>query len=308
MVKKKARKKNDLKIQLLKLIAGIIILIVVVILAGIVAYFLLPQRPGNDHSITTRTKKPPRFEIYPKEEIRPFKPAVKPKIKPKPGRLNKIAIIIDDVGYDRHIIEKFLGLDTVLTFSILPYSPFEKSIAEAASTKGFEVMLHLPMEPNEYPEVNPGPGALLTAMSPDTLISQLNTDLNKVPLIKGVNNHMGSKMTTVSTQLYQIFSILKQKNLFFIDSRTTPDTICRPSARMFHIRFAQRNVFIDHIQKPDFMRKQLNRLLQIANDHGEAIGIGHPHEITYDVLKSMLPILKKKATFVPASQVVHILS
>ncbi len=308
MVKKKARKKNNLKIQFLKLIAGIIILVVLVIVAGLVAHFLLPQRPAKVRSITTNVLKPPRFEIYPKEEKHPYKPVIKSKIKPKAGRLNKIAIIIDDVGYDRHIIEKFLVLDTVLTFSILPYSPFEKSIAKAAHAKGFEVMLHLPMEPNEYPGVDPGPGALLTTMSPDKLILQLNTDLNKVPLIKGVNNHMGSKMTTVSVQLYQIFSILKQKNLFFIDSRTTPDTLCRPSARMFHLPFAQRDVFIDHIQKPDFIQKQLNRLLQIANNHGEAIGIAHPHEMTYDVLKAMLPLLKKKATFVPASQVVHILS
>ena len=118
---------------------------------------------------------------------------------------------------------------------------------------------------------------------------------------------MGSKMTTVSTQMYQIFSILKQKNLFFIDSRTTPDTLCRPSARLFHIPFAQRDVFIDHIQKPDFMQKQLNSLLQIANTKGEAIGIAHPHEMTYDVFKEMIPILKKKAIFVPASKVVHVI-
>jgi hypothetical protein len=143
-------------------------------------------------------------------------------------------------------------------------------------------------------------------MSPDRLINQLNKNLDSIPWIKGVNNHMGSKMTTVSTQLYQIFSVLKKRKLFFIDSRTTTDTLCKPSAHLLQVPFAQKDVFLDHIQKPDFIRKQINRLIQIANSHGEAIGIAHPHAMTYDILREVLPELKKKAILVNASEVVHV--
>jgi polysaccharide deacetylase 2 family uncharacterized protein YibQ len=166
-------------------------------------------------------------------------------------------------------------------------------------------MLHLPMEPHEYPLINPGPGVLLTSMSPDQLVSQLEKDLDAVPFIQGVNNHMGSKMTTVSSQLHQLFSVLKKRNLFFIDSRTTADTVCKPSAHLFQIPFAEKDVFIDHIQTPDFIRRKLYLLVQIAHSHGMAVGIAHPHDVTYEVLRDLLPELKKKAILVKASEIVQ---
>jgi polysaccharide deacetylase 2 family uncharacterized protein YibQ len=216
-----------------------------------------------------------------------------------------VAIIIDDMGYDKKIAKKLSNLNAMLTFSILPGSPFQKSIARLARDKGFGIMLHLPMEPVEYPDVNPGPGTLLTSMTPDQLTRQLEKDLDAVPFIKGVNNHMGSKMTAESSQMYQIFSILKKRGLYFVDSRTTAETLCKPSARLFQIPFAQRDVFLDHLVKVEFIRKQLKELVQIAQRNGYAVGIGHPHSLTYQVLHEMLPDLQKKIRLVPASEIVH---
>jgi len=105
--------------------------------------------------------------------------------------------------------------------------------------------------------------------------------------------------------MYQIFSVLKKKGLFFIDSRTTAQTLCKPSARLFQIPFAQRDVFLDHRQDPAFIRRQLKELVRIAQQHGQAIGIGHPHTITYDILREMLPDLQKKVLLVPASKLVR---
>ena len=286
---------------------GLGVLIIIVIIASVFARHLFLRKSPIEPVVKPRATKTPRFEIYPEKEVPPHKPIPKP-VPTIPKKLPKIAIIIDDIGYDKEIVEKFLGLDAVFTFSILPYSPFRKSIARSVHSKGFDVMLHLPMEPNEYPMVNPGPGALLSSMSPDQLINQLDRDLDSVPFIQGVNNHMGSKMTTVSTQLYQILSVLKKRKLFFIDSRTTVYTLCKPSANLLQVPFAQKDVFLDHIQKPDFIRKQIYRLIHIANSHGEAIGIAHPHDVTYDVLREVLPELKKKAILVHASDVVHIAS
>ena len=179
-------------------------------------------------------------------------------------------------------------------------------ILNTARRKGVETMLHLPMEPKEYPKADPGPGALLTTMAPDELIDQLNKNLDALPTVKGVNNHMGSKMTALSAQMYQIFSVLKKRNLYFIDSRTSADSLCRPSARLLRIRFGQRDVFIDHKQDIKTVRGQIKKLIRIALIHGEAIGIGHPYSVTYKVLRNELSTLKHKVQLVPASKVVHL--
>ncbi len=294
-----------------KIFAGLSILILLVAIAGLLTHFLItPEKPSKPvapaksvpaakHTIA----KTPAFEIYPSKEMPPVKKPVK---SPTPEKqLPLVAIIIDDLGYDKKIAKKLSNLNAMLTFSILPGSPFQKSIARLARDKGFGIMLHLPMEPVEYPDVNPGPGTLLTSMTPDQLTRQLEKDLDAVPFIKGVNNHMGSKMTAESSQMYQIFSILKKRGLYFVDSRTTAETLCKPSARLFQIPFAQRDVFLDHQVKVEFIRKQLNELLQIAQRNGYAVGIGHPHSLTYQVLHEKLPDLQKKIRLVPASQIVH---
>ena len=247
----------------------------------------------------------PQFEVYPTEDKlhRPPLPELK---KPTPGASPRVAIIVDDLGYNRRIARKFLDLDAVLTYSVLPHTPHTKSIAREIQAKGQEIMLHLPMEPLEYPRINPGPGTLLTSMSPDELVTQLKKNLAAVPGIKGVNNHMGSKMTAESSQVYQIFTILKQHDLFFVDSRSTAATVCRPSARLFQLPFAERDVFIDHVQSPEFIRKQLRSLIRIAKKTGQAVGIVHPSKTSLTILQEMLPEIEKEVKLVPASQLVHV--
>ena len=302
----KKRKQNHLKTYLIKAFIGIGALIILVVLAAVAAHHMILRKEPLTPVVEPQASKTPEFEIYPKDEITPRK--IIPKPPPiLPEKLPKIAIIIDDLGYDKYIAEKFLDLDAVLTLSVLPNIPYQKSIANEAFEKGFEVMLHLPMEPDEFPKANPGPGALLVSMSPDELIDQLNKNIDTVPFLKGVNNHMGSKMTKHSDQLYQIFSVLKKRNLFFIDSVTTADSLCKPSARLFRVPFAQRDIFLDHIQDPEFIRKQFDRLVKFAESHGEAIGIAHPYHVTFEVMNKLIPELKKKAVLVPASEVVHII-
>jgi len=314
--RKKKIRRNSSKNKLfhnspVKIFTGLSILVLLVAIAGLLTHFLItPEKPSKPvapaksvpaakHTIA----KSPTFEIYPSKEIPPVKKPVK---SPTPEKqLPLVAIIIDDMGYDKKIAKKLSNLNAMLTFSILPGSPFQKSIARLARDKGFGIMLHLPMEPVEYPDVNPGPGTLLTSMTPDQLTRQLEKDLDAVPFIKGVNNHMGSKMTAESSQMYQIFSILKKRGLYFVDSRTTAETLCKPSARLFQIPFAQRDVFLDHLVKVEFIRKQLKELVQIAQRNGYAVGIGHPHSLTYQVLHEMLPDLQKKIRLVPASEIVH---
>jgi polysaccharide deacetylase 2 family uncharacterized protein YibQ len=310
--RRKSRKNKLFKNSIVKAFIGLSILVLVVAIVGLLAHLLIsPEKPSKTElpsKSIPETKQPiakiPTFEIYPPKDIPPEKKP--PKILPPDKKqLPRVAIIIDDLGYDKKIAKKFSQLNAGITFSILPHSPHQKSIARLARENGMDTMLHLPMEPIEYPAVNPGPGTLLTSMTPDQLIRKLEKNLAAVPHITGVNNHMGSRMTAESAQMYQIFSILKKRNLFFIDSRTTSKTLGKPSARLFQIPFAQRDVFLDHSQDPDFIRKQIKELVRIAQRNGQAIGIGHPHAITYEILREMMPELQKKVKLVPASEVVH---
>jgi len=290
-------------------IVGFILLLIAIFIAGVLTHYTIMQKRSSGHTPARSNKKvhvrfkPPEFEVYPEKDRLPEKVPS----RPAPPKLPRVAIIIDDLGYDRRIAEAFLQIDAPVTLSILPFSPFQKKIYRNTNKKKIETMIHLPMEPMEFPRVDPGPGALLTSMSPDELISTLEKNLDTMPLAKGVNNHMGSKMTTLSNQMYQIFTILKKRDLFFIDSRTTAESLSRPSARLLKVPFAQRDIFLDHIQTHQFIRKQLKKLVRIAIRHGEAIGIAHPHPVTINVLREELPKLKDTVELVPASAVVHVI-
>jgi len=218
--------------------------------------------------------------------------------------LPKIAIIIDDLGYDKETALKFLDLDGVLTFSVLPHSPFQSEIASAIHETGRDVLLHLPMEPLDYPGVNPGKGALTTSMERTELLDQLLEDLAAVPFIVGVNNHMGSKLTQDVVKMHQIFKVLKSQHLFFVDSLTSPLSNCADAARMLDLKFACRQVFLDHVQEPDAIRFQIKRLVTMAKTRGQAIGIGHPYPITWKILNEELPKIRKQVNLVPVSRIV----
>lgn len=225
---------------------------------------------------------------------------------PKKDDTPRITLIIDDIGYDRKLAMALFDLEPKITFSVLPWSPFGRSISKKLNARGGELMLHLPMEPAEYPDVNPGPGALLASMPPDVLLNQLRKNLAEVPGAAGVNNHMGSRLTTESNQMNQIFTILKKSDLFFIDSRTAAASQCRASARLLQIRFAERDVFLDNVQDVAYITGQFEELKRIALKHGVGIGIGHPYQATLETLKIELPKLRGKFKVVQASRIVTV--
>jgi len=297
-----------------KIIAGLVLLLILVVAAGIFThyFFLRPPalkriKPAKEYPLSSQVEhKAPPFEVFPEERLPRRKTSIDKKNIPLKKPLPRVAIIIDDLGYQKKLAEKFIHLDAVLTVSILPYSPYHQQLAKLARSRGYEVMLHLPMEPLENHLTDSGEGTLLTTMTPDELIQQLNNDLEAVPYISGVNNHMGSKMTANSEQMHQIFTVIKKRGLYYIDSRTTAETVGRPSARLFQVPFAERDIFIDHVQEADFIRKQIELLVDIAHEKGQAVGIAHPYPLTYDIFLEELPKIKKEVQLVSASDVVTI--
>jgi len=224
----------------------------------------------------------------------------------KPGLRPKVAIVIDDLGGENHISRELLRWNLPLTFSILPFTPYSKTLASEAHQKGKEVILHLPMEPHGYPEIKPGEGVLLAEMDEEKLLRQLSKDIEGVPYIKGVSNHMGSRLMEDPEKVKIILSELKRRGLFFLDSRTTPQTVGLQTADSIGLKATERTLFLDHSSDEDDVKQKLERLIEISLSTGKAIGIGHPHSSTIKSLKEMIPKMKKKGIdIVPLSSVME---
>ncbi len=242
----------------------------------------------------------------------PVKKSEEVKVEPEiqfeePGKqLPQIAIILDDVGYNLELAEKFFTIDPNITLSILPFSPYSKEIAYKAHKTGFEIMLHLPMDPFSS-NVNPGRHALLANMSSKKLEETLYEDIDSVPFISGVNNHMGSKLTSMKKPMKKILEILKERNLFFIDSKTTNKSVCKEIAIETKIPFCERDIFLDNILKKEEIIKQVDKLIDIAEKNGSAIGICHPHSITLEALMEEISIIKEKAEIIKVSSLTKII-
>jgi len=294
---------------------AILSFVMVAVALGIGVYAWIqatPPRPPDKRHAAPQAELPRKTKQFGKAENTaiPPTPETKGTAAPLPSSAPELAlpdnrplaaIIIDDIGDNKAIAEKFFSLEAAFTYAILPHTRHTREIAEAAIRRGYQVMLHLPMEPNEYPEIDPGPGSLLTLMTPDERIRQLKINLAAVPQAQGVNNHMGSKMTAMSDQMNQIFTVLKKRDLFFIDSRTTAATQCRSSARLFNIAFAERDVFLDHVPRREAIFQKIEELVQVAEISGCAVAIGHPHQSTYEVLREALPQINQRLRLVPAS-------
>lgn len=209
-----------------------------------------------------------------------------------PMRANQpeIAIIIDDLGTNWPRAEKVLELPKEITASILPFTPHAKKIAKRAAEQGRSIMLHVPMEAHEHNELL-GPGALRSSMAGWQLLTQLRKDIVSLPNVEGVNNHMGSRLTQETANMRWVMALLKWQGLYFIDSRTTVETVAQQVAGSMGVATSGRDIFLDHDISEKAIDKQFERLLAFARKNGSAIAIGHPHPETIRVLQKRIPQL-----------------
>ena len=200
----------------------------------------------------------------------------------------KLAIILDDLGNDRAAAEVIFALPYPLTISVLPNHPHSAEIAEEAHRRGYQVLLHLPMQSvgNEKPEAQ----ELRPGMSESDVTLLVDQMFQAVPFVVGVNNHQGSQATSDPALMSELMPVLRDRQLFYIDSRTTATTVAYDTAREDGVRSAFRNVpFLDDVAKVAAVRKQLELALRGARDKGEAVAIGHPHPATLQALSEVLP-------------------
>ncbi|MFH1033729.1 MAG: divergent polysaccharide deacetylase family protein [Pseudomonadota bacterium] len=251
---------------------------------------------GLTHRLSLLSPSPAPQGLTPPPTHLPPPPALPPGARPR------VALVIDDMGYQVEAARRLMALDLRLTLSILPLAPHAREIAEMARRQGVPVMAHLPMEPRTYPALNPGPGALLTSMDPETLARQTRQNLEHLPGAVGANNHMGSRFSEDPAALRPVLEVLRQQGLFFLDSVTSPRSQARDLARRMGLVNGQRDVFLDHDPTTGAITQQVLRLIRLAKTQGQAIAIGHPHATTIAVLTSMAPRLKQEVELVPVRQ------
>ena len=204
----------------------------------------------------------------------------------------RLAIIIDDIGYNQAHSERAARLDGAFTLAVLPFTPHGASSTQLAHKNGKEIMLHLPMSAVNNQSL--GKGALVSGMEKARFLATLRQDLDSIPQIKGVNNHMGSRLTQEEEPMQWLMTELSQRGLYFVDSRTSVQTKAFDIAQINQIPSLKRDVFLDDSNNISDIEYELKRAITLAHKRGAAVAIGHPYPATLQVLERIQPLLQKQ--------------
>lgn len=201
----------------------------------------------------------------------------------------RMVLIIDDIGTNLPLGEAALALPGPITYAVLPMTPHARTLGRSAEIKGKEVILHAPMANLHHLKL--GPGALTPGQSKQELQATLRRDLDAVPEAIGINNHMGSLMTQRAESMAWVMEVARTRGLFFIDSRTTPQTQAYSSAVAAGVPALKRDVFLDNERTTQAIAKQFFRAVELARKRGYVVVIGHPYPETVAFLERALPAL-----------------
>ena len=230
---------------------------------------------------------PPKIAEQPKTP-EPLPQVIKPNVKGA-----KIAIIIDDLGMDVKHSKQVIDLPAPVTLAFLPYAPRTRELAEAGKAKGHTLIVHVPMEAMDG-DLNIGPGGLKAAMAPPEFQAAFGKMMGSFDGYVGINNHMGSRLTQDKEAMARLMNILATKNLFFVDSKTIQSSVAAQEAAKAGVKYAERDIFLDHVETRAFVDKALAQAERTAARKGYAIAIGHPKSFTIEGLKAWIPTLAAK--------------
>ncbi|HVR30824.1 MAG TPA: divergent polysaccharide deacetylase family protein [Thermoanaerobaculia bacterium] len=213
-------------------------------------------------------------------------PVGSPRASGAPSR-GSLAIVIDDLGRSLEVIDQLRAFGVPLTYAVLPFEPRSAEVAIRLAELGEEVLCHLPMEAHRGED--PGPGALDAGMRPRALRASTRRALDAVPGAAGVNNHMGSALSEDRVAMEAVLEVVRARGMFFLDSRTSPQSVGFSLARDLGMAAGERKVFLDGDRDPEAIRRELHRLLALADGGAPAIAIGHPYPETLAVLAEEIP-------------------
>lgn len=293
-----------MKKKKIKKATTILIALIVLAVAAIVAIVLLDREE-------TVGVKPPHLQKKQAERLRDTAKAQRQKtedgallakIVPPRSAARRVAIIIDDIGYEMKPVRELLAIDENITFAVLPLLAHSREAAEALHQAHREILLHLPMEPLSYPKEKPGSGALFTDMNDEEILFQLRRNMDSVPYASGVNNHMGSKFMADEEKLTLVFRELKKKNMFFIDSRTTGDSKTEAAAHKARLTVMSRKIFLDNERDTSKIYQILMEAARLSDGNSPLIVIGHPYPETIRAVREASRMYREKGiAIVPVS-------
>ena len=234
---------------------------------------------------------------------KPRDPLPAPPAPPATVSAPRVAIIVDDLGARRDVFDPLRDIRRPLTVAILPGLPLSGWTAREAAQAGMEVILDLPMEPYRFPEVDPGPGALLMAMGPQELQAQVGAHLASVPGAVGVTNHMGSRMTEDRARMRTVLEVLAGRRLFLVDGLASNLSVAYDEAKALGLRAGRRQIVVDHTAGEAGDRVRWDEVAWWAERRGEVVVIAHGHPLTARLLREYIPRWEARGIrLVPVSQ------
>jgi polysaccharide deacetylase 2 family uncharacterized protein YibQ len=250
------------------------------------------------------SKEPPREKPRESPAAKPKPEAPVPVVEPRkeapppapaqaaPAFAGQVALVVDDMGNSLDALDDLISIGLPLTIAVLPDSEHPRETAERAAAAGLEVLLHLPLESaNGNGGGSIGSGLIASGMPTDEILRTIAAGIDAVPGIRGVNNHMGSKVTTDPDMMRIILPPLRDRGLFFLDSLTSGRSVAYDEALRLGMPAARRDVFLDADGDGARAGERLRELFQAARRHGRAIGICHPFPATLAALKSDFPLI-----------------
>jgi uncharacterized protein len=229
-----------------------------------------------------------------KTDLPPVEKPLAGSAKNAPGKIPRLAFIIDDIGYADLISDQLRDLGLPLTAAIIPAAPYAGSEAQKIHAYGLEEIIHLPMQPKDPANHHPRTEFIWVDSSTAEIEALLQNARAVVPFARGLNNHMGSLVTSSPDAMRRVLDVIKKAGLFFVDSKTTPETIGYALAREMKVRTIRRDVFLDDEQNYEYSSAQIRRLVELARQNGRALAIGHPFPSTLAALRDAVPWLKNQ--------------
>ncbi|OIP99018.1 MAG: hypothetical protein AUK35_08575 [Zetaproteobacteria bacterium CG2_30_46_52] len=245
--------------------------------------------PTYQTQVTTPKAKPKTFELTFEDELpNPMVEQQRPKIAPVYNYEDRhvLALIIDDVGYDMHALERLLALPFTITVSVLPDAPYAEEAARMAHQHGVKVMLHMPMQTsNPKYKHKMEQFYLHTNMSQAQFTKVFEDALAKVPYAEGVNNHMGSMLTSDAKSMQWLMALCEKHRLFFVDSRTSSKSVAADYANRANIDWNSRDIFLDHSVEPAKLKHAWESAMDCVQRNDHCVMLAHPHKETIQFLE-----------------------
>lgn len=219
-----------------------------------------------------------------------------------------MAIVIDDLGNSMEGTQAIMDLNIPITVAIMPFMPSTAQDAEQAYAKGHEVIVHMPMEPNKGKKSWLGPGAITADLSDEEVKQRVEAAIDQVPHAVGMNNHMGSKITTNEHLMRIILQVCKDRGLYYLDSKTSHQSVVAKVANELGVTYIENNLFLDDVYTAAHIEKQMQKAFELLDKNQYNVMIGHvgaPGKYTSSTIKASIDQLQKRGTLLKVSQMIQ---